>query len=244
VVVATVGMTAATAAEVPRARVAELEVSLWPEYDRPAMLVILRARLPSGIELPATVTLPMPAGIETPHAVARRQAGGVLVVATYTREVQGPWAWIAIATDTADVQLEYYQDLGRAGDERSYAFEWPGGVRVDRLSFEVQTPPRAAAVRILPPPGEKEGEDGRRIHRATLGAMREDQATTVTLAYQVGGAELRRASEDVPVARVEGGASRADGPGSPWVFAALGAAFALLVVSLVSFVRRGAKRAQ
>ena len=37
-----------------------LQIDLWPEYDRPAMLVILRGIMAEGTVVPATITLPMP----------------------------------------------------------------------------------------------------------------------------------------------------------------------------------------
>ena len=47
-----------------------LTVELWPDYDRPAMLVILTGTLPESAALPATVTIPLPPEAEI-NAVAR-----------------------------------------------------------------------------------------------------------------------------------------------------------------------------
>ena len=57
---------------VPRAnpRLASLNIEIWPEYDRPAALVILRAALAESVKLPATVTLKLPAASGGPSAVA------------------------------------------------------------------------------------------------------------------------------------------------------------------------------
>ena len=52
---------AGTAPTVAQDRLERLEISLWPEYDRPAMLVMLRAWLPADAEFPVTISLPMPA---------------------------------------------------------------------------------------------------------------------------------------------------------------------------------------
>ncbi|MBP8950216.1 MAG: hypothetical protein KBG73_15340, partial [Candidatus Promineofilum sp.] len=55
-----------------------LTVELWPDYDRPAMLVILTGTLPASATLPAAVTIPLPAGAEI-NAVARFNEVDVLV---------------------------------------------------------------------------------------------------------------------------------------------------------------------
>ena len=47
-----------------------LEVVLWPEYDRHAILVVYRAKLVEDTILPAQVRLPMPAIAGEPFAVA------------------------------------------------------------------------------------------------------------------------------------------------------------------------------
>ena len=51
-------------------RLASLNIEIWPEYDRPAALVILRGALAEGVKLPAAVTLRLPAASGGPGAVA------------------------------------------------------------------------------------------------------------------------------------------------------------------------------
>src|SRR5690606_4323832 len=48
------------AAQTPSAALASLAVELWPDYDRPAVLVLLTGALPASAPLPATVTIPVP----------------------------------------------------------------------------------------------------------------------------------------------------------------------------------------
>ena len=65
-----------------------LTVELWPDYDRPAMLVILTGTLPESATLPATVTIPLPAGAEI-NAVARFNDVDVLVTDVEWTEADG-----------------------------------------------------------------------------------------------------------------------------------------------------------
>ena len=55
-------------------RLASLNIEIWPEYDRPAALVILRGALAESVKLPAAVTLRLPAASGGPGAVAYSKA--------------------------------------------------------------------------------------------------------------------------------------------------------------------------
>ena len=56
-----------------------VEVDLWPEFDRPTMLVIYHITLPAQAKLPAPMSLRIPASVGTPNAVAAKQPDGALV---------------------------------------------------------------------------------------------------------------------------------------------------------------------
>ena len=117
---------------------AELEVDLWPEYDRPDVLVIYKAKLPANVSLPVDVTLKIPAASGEPYAVAVRQMDGALLNAAYDRQVQGDWALITITATMPEIQLEYYdpQITMEGGGRRDYTYVWPGNYAVDVMRFE------------------------------------------------------------------------------------------------------------
>ncbi len=69
--------TPAAAQEAPA--IEQLTVALWPEYDQPAMLVILRVQLAPGTQLPVDVILPIPTSAGEPLAVAYTTAEGALL---------------------------------------------------------------------------------------------------------------------------------------------------------------------
>jgi hypothetical protein len=162
----------------------ELEVALWPEYDRPAVLVIYQARVDSTVELPATLELPIPAYVGEPHAVATRDPDGGLIDAPYRRRVEGAWATIQIETDRREIWLEYYDDLAFEGAVRRYNFTWPGGVAIETLKYEVQQPLFADEV-IVSPDGEAvEDADGRIYIRGDLGPQRLFSSEKIELEYR------------------------------------------------------------
>ena len=130
---------------------AELEVDLWPEYDRPDVLVIYKAKLPADVSLPADVTFKIPTVSGEPYAVAVRQMDGGLLNATYTRQVEGDWALITITATMQDIQLEYYDpQIEKDGNERIYQYVWPGDYNVDLMRMVIQQPIGANQMSVEP----------------------------------------------------------------------------------------------
>ena len=85
---------ASAAAQAPGAlkgnpRLASLAIEIWPEYDRPAALVILRAAVAEGVKLPAAVAMRLPLASGGPSAVAySATADGNLLNLNYERATQ------------------------------------------------------------------------------------------------------------------------------------------------------------
>ncbi len=165
-------------------RLARLEVALWPEYDRAAVLVILKGWLVVDTALPTTVPLPMPARAGQPHAVAKKGADGTLLMAQHTVDVQGDWATVNVMTDGREVWLEYYVDLATTNPQRRAVFTWPGGLDVGQVSYEVMQPIGAADFSVEPPPSRQSvGSDGLTYYMGELGPKTPLDTFTIGITY-------------------------------------------------------------
>jgi hypothetical protein len=167
----------------PVERLERLEVSLWPEFDRPAMLVMLRAWLPADVTFPATVRLPLPAAAGSPTAVAYRGPGGNLLVASHVVRPEGDPRWVELTTPSYEVRLEYYAPLDTTRPERSYRFHWPAGMAVGRFGYDVLHPRGATEVEVEPPGTRARIRDGMTEERNSLGAIEKDDSVTLDLRY-------------------------------------------------------------
>lgn len=99
---------------VPKAnpRLASLNIEIWPEYDRPAALVILRAALAESVKLPATVTLKLPAASGGPSAVAHSTAAdGNLLSLNYDRAKAGEFITVKFETPSRFFHVEFYEPI-------------------------------------------------------------------------------------------------------------------------------------
>ncbi|NPA06920.1 MAG: zinc-ribbon domain-containing protein [Chloroflexi bacterium] len=166
-------------------RLAQVLVELWPEYDRPDMLVLYFIRLPSDTLLPAEVAVRIPARVGDPFAVAVRVSpDSPPINAAYTTEVEGEWQWVYITANALDVQLEYYDALERDGDTRRYTFIWPGGVAVDRFVVSVQQPATATMLTLDPPEDTREpGLEGLMHFVKEFGALGPQDQVQLTVEY-------------------------------------------------------------
>ena len=163
-----------------------LEVALWPEFDKPAMLVIYRFELAPDTSLPAQVALPIPAAVGQPHAVAWLGEDGVLYDAAFILEPAGDWSVVQIElTDTRTGQLEYYSAMDFAGIIRSFLFEWPSGFELGGLSYKVQEPVAASDLIVNPAPDrEVLGDFGLNYLTAEMGPQAADSAPVISVTYE------------------------------------------------------------
>lgn len=186
-------------AQADPAALAHLEVALWPEFDRPAMLVIYRFQLEAEAQTPTTVELPIPGKAGQPFAVAWQDASGALFDTQF--EV-GPEGIVSILVPQGvGGQLEYYADLNTQDRRRSYLFEWPGTVELGGFSYEVQQPVGAEELSVIPAPDEQSlGPFGLNYAYAELGPQLIGGELAIEISYRKTTATLSQPPADEPLA--------------------------------------------
>jgi hypothetical protein len=223
-----------------------LELALWPEYDRSAVLVIYQAQVPAGTPLPATVSLPIPAAIGEPHAVALRGAEGMLLEANYQLVQHGEWATVSMETDSPIVWVEFYSDLAIDGQERGFTFLWPEGIEIESLAFEVQQPVGANEMKITPAGSASMGDDGLNYYRRELGSVSASENFSISLTYDKSTPELSigSVSPGLSLTRPETTQGRTPDPKVwlPWVVGSFGVL--LVSVGVYQYIRLRRERQQ
>jgi hypothetical protein len=212
----------------------EMKIDLWPEYDRPAALVMYRFRLKAGSDLSTPVAVPVPENVEDPHAVAWRDDKGSLFVADFTRRVEGDRAMVLTRLGSREGQLEFYSNIELTGRERLFRFEWPGGVEVGALSFQIQRPRGASEFRISPEPSRQwEGEDGLTYALVDLGPQSSSAKPSIEVRYEKATEGLTAppiaSASAPPVPESRAGSSET----SPWLVGAGGVVLGALGFALV-----------
>ena len=162
-----------------------LQLQIWPEYDKPSVLVIYQMTLPSTASLPATLAVRIPTATGDPNAVAVHQADGSLITLDYTRTVSGDWATISFTTPGPEVQLEYYDPtLEIDGNSRHFQYTWPGDYAASQFTIQVQQPVDTTDMVISPSLGSgATGNDGLTYFTQDIGAVPAGQNINITLDY-------------------------------------------------------------
>lgn len=162
-----------------------LEIDLWPEYDRPEMLVIYRIELSSQVSPPLELSFRIPTAAGEPNAVAVRDPSGALLTAPYERSVEGEWAVITLTATMPGIQLEYYDpQIQISNTQRNFQYTWPGDYAVGSLSIQLQQPSDASQVKTNPAAASvTPGSDGLSYHAIELGALPAGGSTEVSVEY-------------------------------------------------------------
>lgn len=171
-------------------RLSALEVDLWPEYDRPGILVIYRITVSPSVLMPVSLSFRIPAAAGNPSAVAERRvtASGEkgLYNIPYERQVSGEWSSIILKATTPEIQVEYYDPgLVRSGAMRHFEYSWPGDYAVDALKILIQQPLGAGQMRISPVPDvDLTGSDGLMYYKKQVGSLPAQQTFRLSIDYQ------------------------------------------------------------
>lgn len=163
-----------------------IQVQIWPEYDKPGVLVIYHLTLSGITTFPAAVSLRIPVAAGEPNAVADRQADGKLYELNYTRQEAGEWATINITATVPEIQLEYYDPgLVKEGNARHFQYVWPGDYAVTQFTIQVQQPAGATDMLISPSLGAGiTGGDNFTYYSQDIGAISAGQNIRITVDYQ------------------------------------------------------------
>jgi hypothetical protein len=140
----------------------DLTIRLWPEYDRPQLLVIFRGTVAESVALPASLSFTLPADIQTLHAVAYLdETNGTLVnIEAYNFVAGAGGKVLSFATPSRQFQFEFYSDtmLATNGSQRQLNFSFTASADIGRLNLELQQPTAAQSFTSTPAPSATQVE--------------------------------------------------------------------------------------
>lgn len=183
-------------------RLASLQIEIWPEYDRPAALVMLKGEIAPEVALPAAVSLRIGAESGGPTAVAfASAANGNLLNLKYETSKAKDFITVRFKTPERYFHVEFYDPLATNTPDRAYTYIWPGGLAVGRLSVIVQEPAAASELSVQPNlDATAAGQEGLRYRSADLGGF--DAAKQLPIKIRYTKTDSRTSSELLkPVAK-------------------------------------------
>jgi hypothetical protein len=163
-----------------------LEISVWPEFDRPDMLVIYRGVFASDTPLPVSVEIRVPASVGQPSAVAYVGEGDQRFNQQYTTRQEGDTLVIAFQLAVLGFQVEYYDTLPTDSEgRREYSLSYTADYPVESLTLGFQEPPTAQAYTLEPPADSVDvAADGLTYHSVEAGPVAQGETKSWTLSYE------------------------------------------------------------
>lgn len=220
-------------------RLANLQIEIWPEYDRPAVLVILKGELAADAALPAAVSLRIAASSGGPTAVAFSTGPSAkLFNVKYDRKDAGDFITLSFEVPERFFHVEFYEPLVTGTPDRDYTYVWPGDLAADRLSVIVQEPAAASNFSVQPNlDAAAAGQDGLRYRSAELGAFEAGKQLPIKVRYTK--TDSRISSEILQLKVPDSSPVPATGSGKGlfgWWVLILGVAPALLIGAGAAFL--------
>jgi hypothetical protein len=121
--------------------VERLQIDIWPEYDKPSVLMIYRMTIAASSTLPAQVSLRIPKASGAPFNVAMKDVDGMLYNLKYDQVADGEWLRVTFTAAAPEIQFEYYDPgLTVNGAARQFEFRWPGDYKVRTMLVRMQQP--------------------------------------------------------------------------------------------------------
>ena len=198
-----------------------LTIDLWPEYDRPSMLVIYKAELSPKVALPAEVTLRIPVEAGAPAVVAVGPDANSVADAVYETQVMGEWLEVSFIATTPAIQFEYYDPrLIKDGALRSFDFTWPGDYGVSKLAMQAQQPLGATNLTVSPLMGRMvQDQVGFTYNIIDVGQIAQGETFDLGMGYEKEPDALSVESLQIqPSATITPGSSNLFSLDQPWIW--------------------------
>ena len=192
-------------------KISSLRVELWPEFDKPSMLVINYITLSPDTALPATLIFHLPATAEGPSALA---VGQTLDTVSdhgidYSVQPQGNVLNLTIKAKGPAIQLEYYDPIQKDGKARKYHYHWITDYNVTSFKLTVQQPIGAKSFQTVPALASSETrKDNLKYYSSDFGALTAETSFSLSLSYE-------KASDTLSVSSLQVQPSQPIGPDTP-----------------------------
>ena len=166
-------------------RLERMQIDIWPEYDRPAALVILKGELAGDVIPPVPLALRIPASSGGPSAVAYAEnEAGPLLNLQHEQSAAAEFIAVRFTVPARFFHLEFYDPLVTRAGGRSYRYLWPGDLPVENLRVSVQEPAAVSGFTVQPSLAQSVvGSDSLRYRSAEIGSVPQGKALSFEIGY-------------------------------------------------------------
>ncbi len=166
--------------------ISSLQIDIWPEYDRPAVLVTYRIRLSNNTILPASLSISIPKEASRPSRLAVQELDGMYYDINFAATDLDEEVIITFTTPSQDILIEYYDPrLVFTDTFRNYVLEWKNPYLVNALTIRVQEPVNTISMSLSPDMGSsRTGQDGLDYFLYLAGSLDAGRSFVIAMEYE------------------------------------------------------------
>lgn len=132
-------------------RIANLDISVWPEFDDPRVLVQFDGDLAAQTEYPRDVSFYIPSGAVLTATAYQDESQQLLNTDPATiSDASNGLKRVTFRVPKPHFHLEYYDDAIRGAPDKTLAFAYTASLPADSVQIQVQQPLKAEGFKIAP----------------------------------------------------------------------------------------------
>ena len=162
-----------------------VNVSLYPEFNQPTMLVMIEIELAEGTPTPVELSLQIPLNTQL-IAITNQGMENDLIPLEYEIDEINQFKEVTLTSTTSAIRLEYIDhNFFKQEDFRYFEFQWFSKYPVKTLSVTIRQPFGVNDIKTDPPLDEAVLEpDNNLYYTKDLGAVPGDESVSLTLFYR------------------------------------------------------------
>ena len=178
-----VGLSSRSLGQETGIQLASWDVEVWPEYDKPSVLVIYNGTMGEGTTFPQTLRIPVPAGV-TVTAVAESDATSGLLTVQSRSETTEKGQEVVFDIEKPNFVVEFYADSISPPPSRRFDLALLAPYAATRGALSLRQPARASDMQITPALAQT-GTDslGNPLYSKQLGPLVAGQEIPLSVAY-------------------------------------------------------------
>ncbi|MCI0478738.1 MAG: zinc-ribbon domain-containing protein, partial [Anaerolineales bacterium] len=166
-------------------RFASLKISIWPEFDKPSVLVMLDGVLADASNLPRPISILIPADAQLFVTTWENPDGSLAPEqpAQQTKQDDG-YTRVTFTTAQPKFRVEYYHDAARGTPDKTINFAYKSIGVIDAVTLEIQQPLKASNFAVTPAPQTmRTDSDGFKYFVQTYSNAVAEQTLTAQIKY-------------------------------------------------------------
>lgn len=166
-------------------RLTQLRISVWPEHDKPSVLVMIDGTLADKTNLPREVSVLIPANASLLVTTWMNPDGNFeREQPSQSKDLDDGYVRVSFTTAQPNYHVEYYHDLLKGAPDKTLDFVFKSPAPADQVTLEFQQPLKASNFSVTPAPqSSRSDSDGFKYFSSQYSNITAGQTITAQVKY-------------------------------------------------------------